>query len=166
MRIRLCGGVLIPCRFDAAASGVTDDDQMLEIEIQDSELDRRTDAVKVPAGFVGRNEVRDVAQYEELTGHRTEDRLGIDAAVRAGNDHRVRILTVRSQLFVMHGVGHEVPVLEALVTVGKRNGEAFHWGWGLRLTIRHPCSVLPSWCINGATYPGIARRRAREHTGF
>jgi hypothetical protein len=80
------------------------------------------------SGLVGRHEVGDVADHEQLARHGREDRFGIDAAVAAGNDHDFGILPIGGKLLVVVGVGNEVAVLKTAKTIGQNFGKARHPG--------------------------------------
>ena len=128
LRFGLDGGALVEGGFDAAAAGVAHDDEMLDAQVEHGELDRRADAVELAARLVGRHQVGDVADDEQLARHGAEDRFGVDAAVAARDDHRLGRLPVGGQLLVLLGLGQEVPVVEAAEAVGEFFGKAAHGG--------------------------------------
>jgi hypothetical protein len=100
--------------------------EVAHAQVEHAELDSGANAVEVAAGLVGRNQVGDVADDEQLSRHGAENRLRVDAAVRAGDHHDLRILTEGRQLFVVVGVRDEVTVTEAAVANGEVVWEAAH----------------------------------------
>ena len=108
------------------------------------EFDRRADAVIFAAGLEGRHEVGDVAHDEQFTRHGAEDRLGIDAAVGARDDHRLGVLPVGRELFVMVSIRNEVAVLETAVAVRQGFGKAAHWICLLFTILEARMSASPS----------------------
>ena len=99
---------------------------MLDAQVEHGELDRRADAVELAARLVGRHQVGDVADDEQLARHGAEDRFRVDAAVAAGDDHRFGRLPVGGQLLVFLRLGQEVPVMKAAEAIGEFFGEAAH----------------------------------------
>ena len=77
---------------DAAAAGVADDDDVLDIEALDGELDVGADAGHDGLVAVGRDEVGDVADDEEVAGVGAHEHGGIDAGVAAGDDEGAGVL--------------------------------------------------------------------------
>ena len=105
---------------------MTHHDQVLDTQVQHRELDGGTDAVELAAGLVGRNQVRNVARNEQLAWHGAEDRLRVDAAVGAGDDHGVGRLPVGREFLVLLDIGKEVALFEAAEAVGEIFRKAAH----------------------------------------
>ena len=61
------------------------------------EFDRRAHAVRLVVRPVGRHQVGDVADDEQLAGRGIEHHLRIGAAIRAGDDERAGILAAHAQ---------------------------------------------------------------------
>src|SRR5207244_12199720 len=64
---------------DAAAMGVAEYDDVLDLECADAKLERRRNAVIAAAGLEWRHEVRDIPDHEQLAragveNHRSEER--------------------------------------------------------------------------------------------
>ena len=93
------------------------DDDVLHAQIQHGELESSRDAVEAAPGFIGRDQVGDVAHHEQFTGHGGKDRLRVAAAVAAGYDHHVGALPVRRQVLVTVAVGVEVAEAKAEIPV-------------------------------------------------
>ena len=84
----------------------------------DRVFQRGADAVVMAVRFVGRNEVGDVADDEQVAGGGVEQQDGVHAGVAARDDQRVGILS-GAQVFV-DVVFRAIPrFLEALETGGK-----------------------------------------------
>src|SRR5688572_1605771 len=64
-----------------AARAMTQDDDLLDLELGDRELQRGGDAVMARRRFIRRRECSDVAHYEHLAWPCVEDDRGFDAAV-------------------------------------------------------------------------------------
>ena len=80
---RNAGGELaVERRRHAAALRVAEDDDVLHLELQHREGERRAGAAMAAVGFEGRHDAGDVAHDEELAGARVEDGGGIGAASR------------------------------------------------------------------------------------
>ena len=149
LRLGLNGGALVEGGFDAAAAGMAHDDEVLDAQVEHGELDGRADAVELAARLVGRHQVGDVADDEQLARHGAEDRFRIDAAVAAGDDHRLGALPVGGQLLVFLGLRQEVPVMEAAEAVGEFFGEAAH-GCAQCPSRRHRCGRCQIVRVAGA----------------
>jgi hypothetical protein len=73
--------------LDAAAAGVAEDHDVLHAQRLHGEFERRRGAVIFAAGLIGRDEIGDVADDEELARARVEDDLRRDPRVAAADDH-------------------------------------------------------------------------------
>ena len=73
------------------------DDDVLDAERQHGELERRARRVMSAVRRIGGDEVRDIADDEDLTGAGIENRLGRGARIAAGDDHDRWILRSLAQ---------------------------------------------------------------------
>ena len=92
-------------RFDAAAHGVAQHDDLADRKRPHRELDGRADPVRLVVGAVRRRDVGDVADDEELARPGVEHHLRVGAAVRAGDDQRAGPLAEPAQRFEASALG-------------------------------------------------------------
>src|ERR1700722_1163754 len=92
-------------RFDAAAHGVAEHDDLADCKRPHRELDGRTDAVRLVVGAVRRRDVGDVADDEQLARPGVEHHLRVGAAVRASDDQRAGPLAEAAQRFEASALG-------------------------------------------------------------
>src|SRR5580704_18978352 len=92
-------------RFDAAAHGVAEHDDLADLKRPHRELDGRADPVRLFVGAVRRRDVGDVADHEQLARPGVEHHLRVGAAVRAGDDQRARPLAEAAQRFEASALG-------------------------------------------------------------
>ncbi len=117
-------------RPDAAASGVAENDDMLNLEIAHRELDGGARAVQPGVGCMGRHEVRNVPHDEQFTGLGVGQKSGVDPAVGAGDHEDLRRLTefderaqpFRARLVIAGAEGTDAGQEPA-------NGESCVWHW-------------------------------------
>jgi hypothetical protein len=84
--------------LDAAALGMTEDDDMGYAEIANGEFEGGAGSMVEPVRLERRQDVGGVAADEQLAGFgRVEDRR-IDTRVRTGNDHSLRVLPLLLRL--------------------------------------------------------------------
>ena len=83
---------------DAAAAGVTEDDDVADAEHLHGELERREHAVADAVPGEGRHQVRDVAHHEQLARMGIEDDLRRHPGIAAADDHDVRRLAAPREL--------------------------------------------------------------------
>ena len=112
---------------DAAAGGMSEDDDVLDLQRPDGELDGGRGAVVVGVGLVGGHEVRDVADHDHLPGIGVEDDLGRDAAVHAGDHQDARVLPGLGELGVVVALAPEARVAEAPVALHEAGGQGGGW---------------------------------------
>src|ERR1700734_524711 len=86
-------------RFDAAAHGVAQHNDLADLKRAHRELDGRADPVRLVVGAVRRRDVGDVADNEQLARPGIEHHLRVGTAVRAGDDQRARPLAQPAQRF-------------------------------------------------------------------
>ena len=78
-------------RLDPAALPVPEHDEAGDLQHLDAEFERRARAMMAGVGAVARHQRRDVAHDEQFARNGAEHRLRIDARIRAGDDHRLRL---------------------------------------------------------------------------
>jgi hypothetical protein len=106
-----------------------------DIEHLDPELQRGRDAVQEAVGLIGRDQIGDVADDEQLAGGGVEDQGRVGTAVRTGDDEGVGLLTVRGERLVLGlGLG-PVAVAKAVIT-GEQGGTGM-LGHGVGIGIPH-----------------------------
>ena len=71
------------------------DQDFAHLQLGDGEFERRRNAVEASARLIGRGETGNVARDKDLARPRVENLRGIGAAVGAGQDHHLRVLTLR-----------------------------------------------------------------------
>ena len=86
---------------DPAAVGVAHDDYAFDAQNLDPELQGRRNPVQLAVRFIGRNQIGDVADDEQLARLGVEDQGRIGAAVGTGDDQGVRLLALFGQGFVL-----------------------------------------------------------------
>ena len=104
---------------DPAAVGMAHDDDAAHVQHLDPELQRRRHPVQQAVRLVGRDQIGDVAYYEQLAGRRVEDQGRIGAAVGTGDDQGVRLLAQLGQGFVLGTGGGPVLGAEPAVSGGE-----------------------------------------------
>ncbi len=80
--------------LDAAALAMALHDDVLHVQRADGKLQRRADAVIAAAFFVGRHQVRHIADDEQIAGLAIEDDRWIDAGIGAGDHQGARALAL------------------------------------------------------------------------
>src|SRR5690606_21812744 len=126
----------------AAAAGVSEDDDMLDLEGVDPELDGGTGAVEglVFLVLAWRHHGCDIAHDEHLAGARIEDAFRCYPRVAAAEDHDLGALALLGQIMVSRPFGLQPVVQESGITVDqslwkharpflKWCGGAFYCGW-------------------------------------
>jgi hypothetical protein len=83
---------------DAAATGVTEDDDMADAEHLHRELERREHAVADAVPRERRHEIRDVADDEQFAGMGVKDDLRRHPGIAAADDHDIRRLAAPGEL--------------------------------------------------------------------
>ncbi len=101
--------------MDTAAAAMAHDDDIGDVQRLDGEFDAGRGAVLAAVRLVGRHEIGDVAEHEELARAGIEDHLGCRATVAAGDDHRGWLLAGAGKvadafLLALVTPGHEVGV--------------------------------------------------------
>src|ERR1700735_2862654 len=117
MRLR---GRAIGHRLDASALPVPQNDEAGNLEHSDAEFQRRAGSVMAWVWAISWHERRDIAHHEQLTRHGAEDRLRIDARIRAGDDHRLRALPPIRQRFIARALARPDVGAEAAITFDQR----------------------------------------------
>ena len=112
---------LVEGGFEGAAVGVAAEDDVADVEHFDGVLDGGGDAVVAFAG--GGDNVAGVAGDEEVAGIGTEDEVGDDAGVGAGDEEPAGALAVGEQLVLLPADGEDL-VEEVLMALKK----LFHGG--------------------------------------
>ena len=96
---------------DAAAVGVSDYDDMFHLQAVHRVLQRGADAVVAGIRFIRRDQVRDVADHEKVSGIAFRDQSGVHARVGTGDDQTPGMLPVL-QLVEQLGVSRKIGVPE------------------------------------------------------
>ncbi len=106
--------------MDAAALGVTHDDDVLDLKVAHGEFHSGAGAVIIVVGLVGRDEVRHVPHDEQLARTDAEFQRRINARIRAGDHHGLGLLTLGHEIFDRLLVLAEVFRAELAVTLEER----------------------------------------------
>src|SRR3984957_8903564 len=143
-------------RFDAAAHGVTEHDDLADRKRPHRELDGRADPVRLVVGAVRRGKVGDVADDEQLARPGVEHHLRVGAGVRAGDDQRARPLAEAAERFETLALGLPGAGAEAAIAfdqvVHEGRGIFFVWFICTRYKGKQE-GCLPPWSISSFSAP-------------
>mgnify|MGYP006915179102 CR=1 FL=1 len=99
---------------NAAATAVTQHDDVLHAQSLHREFKRRGRAMMRAVRLVGRRQIRDIAQHEHFAGARIEDHFRRDAAVAAADQHDFGRLAIRHRLiappFPRKAIAEKAPI--------------------------------------------------------
>src|SRR5580700_995769 len=144
-------------RFDAAAHGVAEHDDLADRKRPHRELDGRADPVRLVVGAVRRGDVGDVADDEQLARPGVEHHLRVGAAVRAGDDQRAGTLAEAAQRFEAFALGLPGTGTEAAIAfdqVVHREAECLFFARFIPTRYNSKQEgCLPSWPSSSSTAP-------------
>jgi hypothetical protein len=122
---------------DAAATGVPEHDDMFDAQRLDREFQRRGNRALCAVGRIGRHEIGDVPDHEQLAGSGVENDLRRYAAVAAADHHGFRLLPLIGQFAKAVLLGRQPRRKKGPITLDQPCGKSHSRSFAVRTMERN-----------------------------